>query len=113
MSIYSILIDTKNKSLTLYKDAEYFKTYPIAVGKSNTPTPKGKFKIISKSMNPGGPFGARWMGLSTPGGHYGIHGTNNPSSIGKNVSKGCVRLLNKNVIELYDIVDIGTEVEII
>lgn len=113
MPIYYIIIDTNEKILTLYKENEYFKTYPVAVGKKNTPTPKGNFKIISKSLNPGGPYGSRWMALSVPGGHYGIHGTNNPDSIGKETSKGCIRLQNEDVIELYNLVSIGTEVEII
>lgn len=107
---YKIVINTTDNILTLYKDDEFYKSYSVAVGKDSSPTPKGKFKIKTKSKNPGGPYGARWMGLSIP--HYGIHGTNNPSSIGKDVSRGCIRLLNENVIELYDIVPIGTEVEI-
>ena len=40
-------------------------------------------------------FGTRWMGLSKP--HYGIHGTNNPSSIGKAVSLGCIRMYNRDI----------------
>ncbi len=111
MPIYKIIVDTTNKSLILYKDNEYFKMYPVAIGKKSSPTPKGNFKIISKSMNPDGPYGSRWMGLSIR--HYGIHGTNNPDSIGKEISKGCIRLLNENVNELYDLVPIGTEVNII
>ncbi|MDW8802633.1 L,D-transpeptidase [Clostridium sp. A1-XYC3] len=82
-----------------------------SVGKPSTPTPKGNFTIINKAVNPGGPFGARWLGLSARG--YGIHGTNNPSSIGKAVSNGCIRLLNANVIELFNLVSIGTPVKII
>jgi lipoprotein-anchoring transpeptidase ErfK/SrfK len=78
------------------------------IGKPSTPTPKGNFKIINKAINPGGPFGARWLGLNKKG--YGIHGTNNPSSIGKAVSNGCIRTYNQNIIELSNIVPIGTEV---
>jgi lipoprotein-anchoring transpeptidase ErfK/SrfK len=84
-----------------------------SVGKPSTPTPKGTFKIVERAINPGGPFGARWLGLSAPGGDYGIHGTNNPSSIGKAVSNGCVRMYNKDVIELAKIVPIGTVVKIV
>lgn len=51
------------------------------------------------------------MGLSKP--HYGIHGTNKPSSIGKAVSNGCIRMYNKDVIELFNIVPIGTVVKIV
>lgn len=49
-----------------------------------------------------------WMGLSKK--HYGIHGTNNPSSIGKFVSKGCIRMFNKDVEELARKVPVGTPV---
>lgn len=110
---YRITINVKNHSLTLYKDNKVFKTYRVAVGKPSTPTPKGTFKIINKAVNPGGPFGARWMGLDAPNGDYGIHGTNNPSSIGKNVSNGCIRMYNKDVIEVFNLVPVGTVVTII
>ncbi len=110
---YSITVDTSARILTLFKNGKVFKTYPIAIGKPSTPTPKGNFKIINKAYNPGGPFGARWLGLNAPYGDYGIHGTNNPSSIGKAVSNGCIRTYNNNIIELYNLVSIGTPVKII
>ena len=96
--------------LKLYDGKRLIKKYPIAVGKMVTATPVGTYKIINKQLNPGGPFGAVWMGLSKP--HYGIHGTNNPSSIGKNVSHGCIRMHNKDVLELSSLVSIGTTVKI-
>ena len=110
---YNITINVRDKKLTLFKEGKLFKTYPIATGKVATPTPKGDFKIINKASNPGGPFGVRWLGLNVPGGDYGIHGTNNPSSIGKSVSNGCIRTFNNNIIELYDLVPVGTSVKII
>jgi hypothetical protein len=67
---------------------------------------------VQKTLNPGGPFGVRWMRLSIPWGGYGIHGTNNPSSIGKAVSHGCVRMYNEDVIQVYDLVPLGTPVNI-
>jgi hypothetical protein len=87
-------------------------TYPVAVGKPSTPTPPGNWKIVFKSVNPGGPFGVRWMRLSIPWGSYGIHGTNNPSSIGKAVSHGCIRMYNEDVIVVYSQTPIGTPVNI-
>lgn len=111
--VYSIIVDTTEHLLSLYKDNEFYKSYPIAVGKTTSPTPKGTFQIANKLLNPGGPYGVRWMGLSMNGGHYGIHGTNNPNSIGKDMSKGCIRMQNEDVVMLYDIVPIGTIVEII
>jgi lipoprotein-anchoring transpeptidase ErfK/SrfK len=110
---YSITINTKNKKLTLYKDGMAVKTYTVAVGKPSSPSPKGTFRIVDRAVRPGGPFGARWLGLSAPGGDYGIHGTNNPSSIGKAVSNGCIRMYNKDIIELARTVPIGTKVTII
>jgi lipoprotein-anchoring transpeptidase ErfK/SrfK len=110
---YSITVNTAARRMTLFRDGKVFKTYPIAIGKPSSPTPKGNFKIVNRAVNPGGPFGARWLGLSAPGGDYGIHGTNNPSSIGKAVSNGCIRTYNNNIIELANIVPIGTPVTIV
>ncbi|MFL0253216.1 L,D-transpeptidase [Clostridium neuense] len=112
-SIYRILINTSAHKLTLFRNNIVYKTYTVATGKPSTPTPKGTFKIINRAINPGGPFGARWLGLNAPNGDYGIHGTNNPSSIGKSVSNGCIRMFNEQVIELSNLVPIGTIVTII
>jgi len=112
-SRYSITVNVAARELTLFKEGKLFKTYPIAVGKPSTPTPKGNFLIINKAANPGGPFGSRWLGLSAPNGDYGIHGTNNPSSIGKAISNGCIRTYNNNIIELYNLVPVGTPVKIV
>lgn len=108
---YKITVNTKKFTLFLYKNNILYKTYPVGVGKIVTPTPSGTYKIINKAFNPGGPFGARWLGLNKKG--YGIHGTNNPASIGGRVSSGCIRLYNKDIIELYNLVPIGTSVRII
>lgn len=92
---------------TFYRE-RLIKTYPIAVGKILSPTPTGTYTLFNKDPNPGGPFGVFWMGLSRP--HYGIHGTNNSSSIDKNVSHGCIRMFNYDVIELSSLVPIGPKV---
>ena len=73
-------------------------------------TPTGNYIIINKAPNPGGPFGTMWMSISKI--HYGIHGTNDPSSIGKYVSKGCIRMHNRDVEELAKTIPIGTSVTI-
>ncbi|KAF1681347.1 L,D-transpeptidase family protein [Bacillus mexicanus] len=107
---YHISVSIGAKTLTLFQHNQIMKTYPIAVGKILTQTPNGEFHIINRQRNPGGPFGAYWLSLSKQ--HYGIHGTNNPASIGKAVSKGCIRMHNKDVIELASIVPNGTRVTI-
>ncbi|WP_026478032.1 L,D-transpeptidase family protein [Alkaliphilus transvaalensis] len=110
---YSIEIDLESKILTLKQFTEIIETYPVAVGKPSTPTPPGDWKIIQKTLNPGGPFGTRWMRLNIPWGGYGIHGTNAPESIGTAASNGCIRMFNEDVEVLYDIVPLGTPVKII
>lgn len=107
---YAITINRNTRTLTLSRNGVAMRTYPVAVGKPATPTPLGNFRIIEKRMNPGGPFGVRWMRFY---GGNGIHGTNNPSSIGRAVSNGCVRMHNRDVIELYNQVTYGTPVRVI
>jgi lipoprotein-anchoring transpeptidase ErfK/SrfK len=101
-------VSTSQHQLKLFDGNRLIKAYPIAVGKILSPTPSGTYTIINKQRNPGRPFGVLWMGLSKP--HYGIHGTNNPASIGKNVSHGCIRMFNHDVLELSSRVPIGTRV---
>jgi lipoprotein-anchoring transpeptidase ErfK/SrfK len=94
----------------LYRNGRFFKAYPVATGKPTTPTPIGTFTIKNKQINPGGPYGTRWMGLTAPS--YGIHGTNNPASIGFAASNGCVRMFNKDVEDLFNYVGVGVVVRI-
>ncbi|SFK21964.1 LysM domain-containing protein [Halobacillus dabanensis] len=108
---YQIEVSINNRRLRLYKSGSLQKEYPIAVGRMLQGTPTGNFIIINKAPEPGGPFGTMWMSLSKQ--HYGIHGTNNPSSIGKAVSKGCIRMYNKDVEELSRTIPIGTSVNIL
>jgi L,D-transpeptidase ErfK/SrfK len=105
---YSIWVSLSKKSLILYNNYVRVKTYPIAVGRMLEQTPVGDFIIVNREPNPGGPYGAMWLSLSKI--HYGIHGTNNPSSIGKAVSAGCIRMYNEDVLELASTVPNGTAV---
>ncbi len=108
---YQIHIDRKNCKLSLYKDEDVIKEYPIAVGKASTPTPTGSFHIVNIvdcpdyytqgkhiPYGPKSPVGDVWMGLDIKG--YGIHGTNEPWLIGKKVSHGCIRMSNQDVKDL-------------
>lgn len=64
---------------------------------------------------PGNPLGARALYLYRDGRDtmYRIHGTNEPSSIGRSVSNGCIRMINDHVIDLYERVPVGTKVVVI
>lgn len=110
MPDYRIIVDLSDRSLYLLDGDKVLRGFPVGIGKMLTQTPQGEYTIINKAPNPGGPFGAYWMGLSRP--HYGIHGTNDPSSIGQEVSHGCIRMFNQDVVQLAGIVPIGTRVTI-
>ncbi|MFC7321254.1 L,D-transpeptidase family protein [Halobacillus campisalis] len=105
---YQIGVSLSGRHLNLLKDGVLQKQYPIAVGSILNNTPIGQFIIINKAPNPGGPYGTMWMSLSKQ--YYGIHGTNDPSSIGKAVSKGCIRMYNNDVEELARTIPVGTPV---
>ncbi|MDD7795468.1 L,D-transpeptidase family protein [Clostridium sp. 'White wine YQ'] len=109
----AILIDLSEERLYLInKDRNtIIKSYIVASGKPNTPSPIGTWKVIRMGAWSGG-FGTRWIGLNVPWGKYGIHGTNNPSSIGSEASHGCIRMFNKDIEELYEKVTVGMIVTI-
>lgn len=108
MPNYRIIVDLSDRALYLLDQNVVVRQFPVGIGKMLTQTPQGIYTIINKVPNPGGPFGAFWMGLSRP--HYGIHGTNDPSSIGHEVSHGCIRMFNSDVVQLAQLVSIGTSV---
>lgn len=123
-----VVVNKTKKILTVYKKGEIYKKYPVALGKSNTPTPNHKFTITNKIKNPywggmggkfkpvkGGtpnnPLGKRWFGLSTEKYKgYGIHGNSQPFSIGKYISAGCIRMINEDVEELFEYLPLKTNV---
>lgn len=106
-----IIVNIGAKRLTVYRNGSIFREYVVATGKPETPTPVGIFEVVNKEIDPGGPYGTRWLGLSARG--YGIHGTNNPQSIGTAASNGCIRMYNEDVEALFDITSVGTIVRIL
>jgi hypothetical protein len=120
-----IIINKANNQLAYYENSQLKKVFKVATGRSPSLTPEGKFKIVNKIVNrpyykkriPGGdprnPLGNRWLGLNargTWGTTYAIHGNNNPNSIGKYVSNGCIRMYNDEVKWLFNQVKINTPV---
>jgi hypothetical protein len=119
-----IVVSLEDHMLALVEDGQVKKVYPVAVGKPSTPSPVGTFTIERRVANPTyqhngktvlpgphNPVGTRWMGLSKHG--YGIHGTNEPNSIGKAASHGCIRMAKADLEELYPLVTEGDTVELI
>lgn len=120
---YKIEVNKKTNKLYLYKNGSVSKVYPVATGRTSTLTPEGTFTIVVKISKPGwkhipggvpeNPLGERWNGFSVNGDKgrtYGIHGTNNPKSIGSSASSGCIRMYNNDVIQLYNTIYEGTPV---
>ena len=124
VSKFSVLVDKSDNVLSLREDGKLFKTYKVSTGKDNS-TPIGTFKIEEKMIKPiwykvGAvvspdseeyELGERWLGLSVEG--YGIHGTSDENTIGSQITQGCVRMYNNDIVELFDIIPSGTEVKIV
>ncbi|MGD6956386.1 L,D-transpeptidase [Rossellomorea aquimaris] len=123
-----IIVNKESNQLAYIDDGKVQRTFPVATGKTTTLTPEGLFNVTVKAKNPyyrkknipGGdprnPLGSRWIGFDakgTDGRIYGIHGTNQPSSIGKYISNGCIRMHNKHVEFLFDQVPVGTKVLVV
>ncbi|WNS74151.1 L,D-transpeptidase [Bacillus sp. DTU_2020_1000418_1_SI_GHA_SEK_038] len=123
-----IIVNKKTNEVAFIHNNKVQTVIAAATGKTEDLTPEGFFTITVKAKDPyyrkkdinGGdpenPLGTRWIGFDaaeTDGRIYGIHGTNNPSSIGKYVSQGCIRLQNEAVESLYDLVPVGTKILIV
>jgi hypothetical protein len=122
-----IIINKSKRILTLYENTKVIQKYPVAIGNPPSLTPDGMYTVVNKIINPywggggyakpvkGGvpenPLGYRWLGLSyKDGGTLGIHGNNSPYSIGKNVSHGCIRMINSDVEQLFAVIPLSAPV---
>ncbi|MCL6546469.1 MAG: L,D-transpeptidase [Bryobacteraceae bacterium] len=118
-----IVVSIPDRQMVLIEDGRIVKTYPVAVGAPRSPSPVGLFRVATRVVNPAWyqpgkvvppgpekPLGPRWIGLDHKG--YGIHGTNSPRSIGAAKSRGCIRMKNADVVELFERVAVGDVVEL-
>lgn len=118
-----IVVSIPDRKLALLEDGDVLKVYDVAVGAEKSPSPTGDFTIVNRLENPtyyrpgvvieagtNNPLGTRWMGLSLKG--FGIHGTNQPQSIGKAASHGCIRMAQSDLEELFTLVHVGDAVSI-
>jgi hypothetical protein len=126
-----IVIHRGSNRLALFNGEQAWRSFRVATGQAEYPTPTGSFSIVDMQRNPwwrppdsdwakglkpippgpGNPLGTRWMGLTAPG--VGIHGTPDPASIGYSASHGCIRMLIPEATWLFDHVKIGTPVLIV
>ncbi|NCD33545.1 MAG: L,D-transpeptidase [Spartobacteria bacterium] len=121
---FAIEVDKSDNTLVVTLNDRFFKRYRVGTGKYGR-TPVGDFKITDRQVKPTWwrpdgkriPFGDKenllgthWLSLDVRG--YGLHGTWEPDSIGSQSSAGCVRMLNENIEELYNLIPLGTKVTI-
>ena len=111
-SPYIIHVDVEQKRLTLFEGDDLLRSWTIATGAWDTPTPVGVFTITHRFSGEMCGFGTCFLGLNVPWGDYGIHGTNKPGSIGQNASHGCIRMFVRDSEALYAKVPNGTKVVI-
>lgn len=127
-----VTVDRVTNELRLFKNFKLAKKYRVAVGAQGHETPAGTYTINDKQVNPSwhvplsdwagdlagtvvppgpsNPIKARWMGFFDGA---GIHGTSDRGSIGSPASHGCVRMLEEDVIDLYDRVPVGSTIHVV
>jgi lipoprotein-anchoring transpeptidase ErfK/SrfK len=118
-----IVVSLTDRKLAVIEDGKILQIFPVSVGAAISPSPEGEFEIVNRVANPtyyhpgtvipagnDNPIGPRWIGLNQKG--YGIHGTNQPHSVGHAASHGCIRLRNNDVVKLFEMVRTGDVVEI-
>ena len=118
-----VIVSIPDRKLAVLENDDVVTVLAVSVGAPTTPSPTGTFTIVNRIANPtyyrpgkivgpgaANPLGTRWIGLSEKG--YGIHGTDNPRSIGFAKSHGCIRLRNPDVERLFALVRAGDVVEL-
>ena len=115
-----------------FKEIGLVKTYPVGIGREEFETPPAVSRVLDRKQHPSwttppsmwatlgrivippgpeNPLGDHWIGLSAA--HIGIHGTNNPWSVGRLVTRGCIRLYPEHIELFFNEVRVGNTVEII
>jgi len=116
-----ITVDLSQRRVWLYRDGRLLLTAPAAIGSGATPTPLGRYYVNQRLIpsDPNGPYGPGAVGISAfspvltgwaQGGPIAIHGTNEPWSIGRAVSNGCIRIPNAALRKLFPLAVSGTPV---
>ena len=130
-----VMVHTKEKMLDVLEDDRLLASFPITPGSTTLPAPPGLWTVetmaslpffrydesmlqhgvrsadfVNLPPGPNSPVGILWMGLNRPG--IGLHGTNNPETIGRAASHGCIRLANWDAVKLAQMLTVGVTVHI-
>ncbi|MGK7928422.1 MAG: L,D-transpeptidase [Spirulina sp.] len=125
-AVTHLRLDLSDRRVYVERGDETIASYPVAIGKAQTPTPTGTYQVFQMIENPiwqspwtgrvtppgaNSALGLRWIGFAQmSNGIIGFHGTPTVSSIGKAASNGCVRMYNKDVVAMFEQVEMGTTV---
>lgn len=122
---YRIKVELGAHRITAWNGEEVILHEPVGVGRANAPTPNGEYylTVLLRPPDPNSVYGAYAFGLSGfsevfrsfaggPG-TLGLHGTNDPASLGKDVSSGCIRTSNDGITKLAFTLPLGTPVEVV
>jgi len=120
----TVIVDLSDRTLSYYVAEEEIVSTTVAIGTGGNPTPTGSFFVTDNVTlaNPNSVWGPHALGLSARSdtitefnggdGIVGIHGTNRPESIGNAASLGCVRVPNEVIVQLHEMIQVGTPVHI-
>ena len=120
----NVIVDLDSRLLMYRHGDEVVRAWECGIGKPGHETPIGEYKIGIKQKKPAhttkglpyghpeNPLGSRWLALELDGRNtsYGIHGTSDPDGVGGEVSLGCIRMRNRDVDQLFEILPVGSTV---
>ncbi len=117
---FAAVVDLSDREMTVHSHGHYVARFVVGIGQDNS-SPIGTFKVQEKLRDPTyygadgviehddpqNPLGEHWLDL---GDSYGIHGTNDEATVGKTESRGCIRMKNRDIADVYDLLTTGSEV---
>ena len=122
---YRLQVSLGGRAITVFNGGQPIYTGPVAIGAPDTPTPTGHYyiRVLLRSPDPNSVYGPFAYGVSAhsdvlqefDGGdaEVGVHGNNDPSVLGKDVTHGCVRMDNTEITQLSKVLPLGTPVDIV
>jgi L,D-transpeptidase ErfK/SrfK len=124
-----LVIRLSDRRVYVYDRNQVKTSFPVAIGRAGWETPTGSYHVLQMLRNPAwqhpftgeimppgvdNPLGSRWIGFWTDGTNFiGFHGTPNAESVGTPASHGCIRMYDRDVTKLFEMVKIGTRVDVV
>ena len=128
-ALIHLQIRLSERRVYVYSRDKVQASFPVAIGRAGWETPTGNYHVLQKIENPAwqhpftgeiippgtdNPLGTRWIGFWTDGTNFiGFHGTPNAESVGRPASHGCIRMYGQDVTKLFELVRLGTPVDVV